>query len=84
MYARTCKALGKTLLPDEILVIGDSWKADILGAIAFGAPSLWIRVNRQHDPFEKRVIRRSAKSMTGMNFFRPGRTPDIKVFQKNS
>lgn len=52
-YARTCKALGKTLLPDEILVIGDSWKADILGAIAFGAPSLWIRVNRQHDPFEK-------------------------------
>lgn len=47
------KSLKTELKPEEILVIGDSWKADITGALAFGAPSIWLRTNRQHDPFEK-------------------------------
>lgn len=47
------QTLQTKLKPEEILVIGDSWKADIAGALAFGAPSIWLRTNRQHDPFEK-------------------------------
>lgn len=40
-----------TILPSEILVIGDSWKADISCALAFGCPSIWFRRNRGFDPF---------------------------------
>lgn len=41
-----------TICPNQILVIGDSWKADISGALRFGAQSIWFRKNRQFDPFE--------------------------------
>ncbi len=40
------------LKQEEILVIGDSWKADIQGAIDFGCRGLWLSANRQLDPFE--------------------------------
>ncbi|UNT96423.1 HAD family hydrolase [Allobaculum mucilyticum] len=49
---RMQKTLGEEIQPEEILVIGDSWKADIQGAIQFGAPSIWFRANRLYDPFE--------------------------------
>lgn len=45
------KRLGRSLNPANILVIGDSYKADIQGAMNMGMPSVWIRANRQHDPF---------------------------------
>lgn len=55
-----CRALEKTrqvigdpkLKPEQVLVIGDSWKADICGALDFGSRCIWLRANRQHDPFE--------------------------------
>lgn len=50
--AQTNRDLRTSLNPDQILVIGDSWKADISGALACGMPALWLRTNRKHDPFE--------------------------------
>lgn len=41
-----------TICPNQILVIGDSWKADICGALNFGAQSIWFKRNRGFDPFE--------------------------------
>ena len=38
--------------PEQILVIGDSWKADIQGAIDSGFQSLWLSANRKLDPFD--------------------------------
>lgn len=49
---QTCQILNDApLQPGEILVIGDSWKADILGALNFGAQCVWITANRKFDPF---------------------------------
>lgn len=41
-----------TICPSQILVIGDSWKADICGSLAFGSQSIWFRRNREFDPLE--------------------------------
>lgn len=40
-----------SIQPSEILVIGDSWKADISCALAFGCWSIWFKRNRGFDPF---------------------------------
>lgn len=39
---RRAHPLLKTLTPQEIVVIGDSWKADIQGGLHFGAKVIWI------------------------------------------
>lgn len=44
--------LNQDLHPEQILVIGDSWKADIRGALDFGMPAIWLKTNRKFDPFE--------------------------------
>lgn len=44
--------LNKDLHPRQVLVIGDSWKADICGALEFGMPAIWLKTNRKFDPFE--------------------------------
>lgn len=49
---QTSQILSKELRAENILVIGDSWKADIVGAIQFGCPSIWYRQNRKDDPFQ--------------------------------
>lgn len=38
---------------ENVLMIGDSWKADIRGALPFGANCIWFKANRAHDPFER-------------------------------
>lgn len=50
-FQRTQRALGKDILREQILMIGDSWKTDMTGAFQFGCPGLWLRQNRTHDPF---------------------------------
>lgn len=43
--------LKESIEPEQIVLIGDSYKADIVGALAFGCRCVWLRENRQHDPF---------------------------------
>ena len=48
-----CEQHDPTICPEQILIIGDSWKADISGSLAFGSHSIWFRRNREFDPFDQ-------------------------------
>lgn len=48
-----CEQNDPTISPEQILVIGDSWKADISGSLNFGSQSIWFRRNRAFDPFKQ-------------------------------
>ena len=42
--------------PDEAVMVGDSWSADIVGAVAAGIPAVWFNRHREPQPSEPKNV----------------------------